>query len=224
MKHSRRRLIPSVLALLTLVVASSACSGTESAPDAGMDSGTDAGPDAGSDAGPDAGTDAGTDSGVDSGVSEWRIFITNTVQNADLGGLDGADQLCASQAADAGLEGDFQAWLSTRSLSVSDRLMHADGPYVLVDGTLVANDWDDLLDGSIQAPINLDANGDLRGGDTWTGTLATGASYSSDDCAAFTSGSGGIALCGSSESTSSTWTENITPACSTGLRLYCIEQ
>ena len=220
MKHSSCCLTPPVLVLLSAIVGLSACSDTESA----MDAGTDADVDAGLDSGMDAGTDASTDAGMDAGLSEWRIFITNTVQNADFGGLDGADQLCATQAADAGLEGDFKAWLSTRSLSVSDRLMHADGPYVLVDGTLVANDWDDLLDGSIQAPINLDANGDLRGGDTWTGTLATGASYSSDDCAAFTSGSGGIALCGSSESTSSTWSENITPACSTGLRLYCVEQ
>jgi len=141
-----------------------------------------------------------------------------------LGGLDGADQLCVTQASDAGLEGDFKAWLSTRSLSVVDRLIHADGPYVLVDGTLVANDWDDLVDGSIQAPINLDANGELRGGDTWTGTLATGASYTTDDCAGFTSGSDGTALCGTSASTSATWTQNITPVCSTGLRLYCIEQ
>jgi hypothetical protein len=164
------------------------------------------------------------DSGVDAGLSEWRIFITNTVQNADLGGLDGADQLCVAQAADAGLEGDFKAWLSTRLLSVSNRLVHADGPYVLVDGTPVANDWDDLVDGSIRAPINLDANGELRGGDTWTGSLATGASYTADDCAGFTSGSDGTALCGTSASTSATWTQNITPVCSTGLRLYCIEQ
>ncbi|MBW2191987.1 MAG: hypothetical protein JRG93_20865, partial [Deltaproteobacteria bacterium] len=149
---------------------------------------------------------------------------TNTVQNADFGGLDGADQLCATQAADAGLGGDFKAWLSTRSLSASDRLAHADGPYVLVDGTLVASDWDDLVDGFIAAPINLDASGAVGTGDTWTGTLATGASYPDDDCAAFTSSSGGIALCGSTASTSAAWTENVTPDCSTELRLYCIEQ
>ena len=105
-----------------------------------------------------------------------------------------------------------------------DRLTHADGPYVLVDGTRIANDWSDLVDRSILAPINRDANGDLRTGDTWTGTMATGASYLLDDCAGFTSGSAGIALCGQSGATNSTWTQNITPGCSTLLRLYCIEQ
>ena len=168
--------------------------------------------------------DSGTDSGMDSGVAERRIFVTNTVQNANFGGIAGADELCAAQAADADLEGEFMAWLSTRSSSVSERLTRASGPYVLVDGTMVANDWDDLVDGSILVPINLDANGGLRTGDVWTGTLATGASYPGDDCAAFTSGSDGIALCGASASTTATWTENITPSCSTQLRLYCLEQ
>ncbi|MDH3623935.1 MAG: hypothetical protein OES69_10615 [Myxococcales bacterium] len=184
----------------------------------------DPGSDSGTDAGMDSGTDAGADSGMDSGVAERRMFITNTVQNADFGGIAGADELCAAQAADANLEGDFKAWLSTRSSSVSDRLTRSNGPYVLVDGTTVANDWDDLVNGSILASINLDANGERRTGDVWTGTLATGDSYPNDDCAAFTSGSGGTALCGASASTDAKWTQNITPACSTRLRLYCIEQ
>lgn len=167
--------------------------------------------------------DAGIDAGMDSGVLESFIFITNTVQNANFGGIAGADRLCATQAAEANLGGEFKAWLSTLSSSVAARLTHSDGPYVLVDGTTIANDWNDLVDGSIVAPINLDANGELRGGDVWTGTLANGASYP-DDCMGFTSDTEGISLCGSSASTSETWTERITPSCATGLRLYCIEQ
>jgi hypothetical protein len=161
---------------------------------------------------------------MDSGVSESRIFVTNTVQNADFGGIAGADALCAAQAADAGLQGEFRAWLSTQSSSVSDRLTHASGPYVLVDGTMVATDWDDLVDGSILAPINRDASGQPRTGDVWTGTLATGASYPNDDCGGFTSSTAGIGLCGTTASTTAIWTENITPSCNTLLRLYCVEQ
>ena len=204
------RLVP-VIAMVGLL----ACGGSGAA--SGIDSGMDASM--------DSGMDSGTDSGPDSGVSEWRIFVTNTVQDANLGGIAGADELCAGQASDANLEGEFKAWLSTRTSSVSDRLTHSSGAYVLVNGTVVANDWDDLVDGSILAPINLDANGEPRTGDVWTGTLATGASFSRDDCAAFASDSSDeIALCGASASTTPTWTENITPACSVQLRLYCIEQ
>ena len=182
----------------------------------GSDSVTDAGPDAAADAGPDAGPDAG--------MTEWRIFRTDTNQNANLGGIAGADAICAAQALEAGLQGEFKAWLSTIASPVADRVTQASGRYVLVDGTRIADDWDDLVDSTILAPINLDANGMFRSGEVWTGTLATGASYPSDDCAAFASGTTGVALCGATNSTTATWTENITPACSTQLGLYCIEQ
>ncbi len=64
----------------------------------------------------------------------------------------------------------------------------------------------------------------FRRGDIWTGTLATGASYAGDDCEGFTDGMTGIAQCGASSATNAAWTQNITPACSTVLGLYCIEQ
>ena len=154
-----------------------------------------------------------------------RVFVTSTTQNANVGGIAGADALCATQAAAAGLNGTFAAWLSTIATPVSDRLEHATVPYVRVDGTVVADNWDDLVDGDIQAPINLDATGATRFGDVWTGTLATGAPYAVDDCNGFTDGtSGPRGQCGSSNSSGPTWTENITPRCSVQLRLYCFEQ
>jgi hypothetical protein len=158
--------------------------------------------------------------------TERRIFVTSTVYTAALGGIAGADARCATQADAAGLDGNFKAWLSTISSSVVDRLSHEGGPFARVDETIVANDWADLLDGALLAPISLDATGQAQTGDVWTGTLATGASYTVDDCAAFTSGDNadGHAYCGSSTSATSTWTYNKPAACSSTLRLYCIEQ
>ena len=158
--------------------------------------------------------------------SDRRIFVTSAVQTAGLGGIAGADEICATEAADANLQGEFKAWLSTTSSSVADRLSHDGGPFVRVDEVIVANDWADLVDGALLAPINLDANGQPRTGDVWTGTLETGASYTVDDCAAFTSGDNadGHAYCGSSTSTAATWTYNQRAACASTLRLYCIEQ
>jgi len=154
------------------------------------------------------------------------MFVTSTIQSANLGGIDGADALCATHADGAGLDGNFEAWLSTLSSSVSDRLSHEGGPFVLVDGTVVASDWDDLVDGALLAPINRDAMGQAQTGDVWTGTLPTGASYAVDDCMAFTSESTtvGQALCGNSTSATTTWTNNQPARCSSTLRLYCIEQ
>jgi hypothetical protein len=204
-----------------------ACSSTDGGGDAGTGGGAGTGGEAGSggNAGTGGGSGTGGEAGTGGGPSEWRIFRTATTQNADLGGIEGADAICAAEASAAGLQGEFKAWLSTVSLPVFDRVTRANGPYVLVDGTIVANGWDDLVDGSILAPINLDAGGVVRAGEVWTGTLAIGgASFLGDDCAAFTSGTTGVALCGATDSTTSTWTENSTPACSTLLGLYCIEQ
>jgi len=158
--------------------------------------------------------------------TERRMFVTSTPQTAALGGIAGADEICATEAADANLQGEFKAWLSTTSSSVADRLSHDGGPFVRVDEMVVANDWADLVDGALLAPINLDANGQPHTGDVWTGTLERGASYSVDDCAAFTSGDNadGHAYCGSSTSTTATWTYNQRAACASTLRLYCIEQ
>jgi hypothetical protein len=197
-----------VLASLGLL----ACASSESPTDSGIDASVD------------AATDSGMDSGMDASVLERRIFVTHSVQNAAFDGLDGADALCASQALASGLEGEFKAWLSTVASSASDRLTHSSDPYVLVDGTPVANDWDDLVDGSILVPINLDASGQLRGGDVWTGTLPNGLPYTQDDCSGFTNGTDGIGLCGSTASTNGSWTASSTPECSLELRLYCIEQ
>jgi len=216
--------------LLAIVVSGSlACSSTDPSTDSGTGGNAGIGGDAGTGgdagAGGEAGTGGNAGTGGDAGKSEWRIFRTETVQNANLGGIAGADAICAAQATEAGLDGVFKAWLSTIGSPVADRVTQSVGPYVLVDGTRVANDWDDLVDGSILAPINLDASGVERAGEVWTGTLASGASYPDDDCAGFNSGgTTGVALCGATNSTTATWTYNITPACSTQLGLYCIEQ
>lgn len=168
----------------------------------------------------------GGNAGNGGSPSDRRIFVTSAVQTAGLGGIAGADEICATEAADANLQGEFKAWLSTTSSSVADRLSHDGGPFVRVDEMVVANDWADLVDGALLAPINLDANGQPRTGDVWTGTLETGASYTVDDCVAFTSGDNadGHAYCGSSTSTTATWTYNQRAACASTLRLYCVEQ
>jgi hypothetical protein len=67
-------------------------------------------------------------------TEQRRVFVTSTRQTAALGGIAGADAICATQAADANLEGEFEAWLSTISSSVVARLSHDGGPFVQVDG------------------------------------------------------------------------------------------
>lgn len=224
-----------VLALLSLCACASESgtggnSGTGgSAGTAGTGGSAGAGGNPGTGGGAGAGGDAGMGGagGMESGVSERVVFVTSTAQTADFGGIDGADALCASEATAAGLEGEFRAWLSTRESSVADRFVQSTVPYVLVDGTRIADDWADLIDptdGYLQAFLNLDANGIVRRGDVWTGTLPSGLADDGDDCDGFTTGLSSSALCGSTQSINFPWTANTTPVCETRLRLFCFEQ
>ena len=193
--------------------------------DSGLDAGSGGGP--GSGAGGTAGAGGMAGAGGAGGVTgdpERLVFVTASTSDADLAGLLGADALCANEAADAGIEGDFKAWLSTVDTPVGRRLEQAEVPYVLVDGTRIANDWTDLTDGSLLAPINLDAAGQQRGGDVWTGTLPSGESYDVDDCDGYMSNGGGMGLCGTTQSTGAAWSASQTPSCGTPLRLFCFQQ
>ena len=87
------------------------------------------------------------------------VFISSeTYKGFSLGGLYGADQRCQSLAAKAGLENPltFKAWLSTPEMSAADRLLHSRGRYVLVNGLVVAQDWDALTSGALDNPIMVD--------------------------------------------------------------------
>ena len=79
-----------------------------------------------------------------------------------MGGLSGADAICQGEADRAGLGGTFVAWLSTSDTDARDRV--DDVLYRRLDGQLVAVDLNDLTDGSIANPINLDVDGGVGGG------------------------------------------------------------
>jgi hypothetical protein len=122
------------------------------------------------------------------------------------------------------LPGEFKAWLSTIDSAVADRMTRSSVPYVRTDGARIADDWDDLTDGSLLSLINRDANAAEQAADVWTGTLPSGLSYTETDCDGFTNGTAGFALCGTTQSINANWTANQIPACDTPLRLFCIEQ
>ena len=111
-------------------------------------------------------------------VSHPRLlFVTSTVQNGNLGGLSGADATCNSLASAAGLGGTFQAWLADSTQSPSTRQSQTGEPYVRTDGTAIADNWTDLIDGDIDVAISRDENGlEFNGQDkVWTNVAAVGA-------------------------------------------------
>jgi cysteine-rich repeat protein len=158
------------------------------------------------------------------------VFITSEVyQGFALGGLYGADQRCQSLAAKAGLERflTYKAWLSTPTMSAADRLLHSRGRYVLVNGLVVAQNWDALTSGTLENSIMVDEKSMTQNALVWTGTLVSGQpALGSEFCEDWDDDSGLLKLGGAglSASTDATWSFFEHNACLSEAPLYCVEQ
>jgi hypothetical protein len=157
-------------------------------------------------------------------------FVTSTTSDGHLGGVAGANQKCAARAVAAGLSGTFLAWLddSTSQPPVS-RFTQAGAAWTNTLGVTVAATWEDLVDGSLLAPIDRNEFGQLASGsnNVWTAVEDNGMGnvYFATCGSAWSSGSAANnGRVGSSNATTSTWTDSTDVACDQQLRLYCFEQ
>ena len=169
-----------------------------------------------------------------------RVFVTSNGFNAGLGGASGADAKCQSAADAVSLGGTFRAWISTPTSSPSTRFTRS-GPYVLLDGTLVASDWADLTKGTLRHPIDMtETRGKPKTGSycttgvpgAWTGTTTKGEKDTYDSCLGFTSGALTLTtqvVYGLPSSTGGAWTVGTclnggVNYCNRLASLYCFEQ
>jgi cysteine-rich repeat protein len=171
-------------------------------------------------------------------ILESRIvFVTSTMHTGNLGGLVGADAICNARAASANLSGIYKAWLSTDQLNgtPATRFVQSTVPYRKVDGVLVANNWADLIDGTIASPIDkTELNGAPPVGNTscavgavtvWSATTISGTlSDPIRTCTNWTSTSGGSNW-GRAIASDSTWTNWCSGGiCSWSSPIYCFQQ
>jgi hypothetical protein len=159
------------------------------------------------------------------------VFATSTTHAGDFGGLAVADGICQARAAAAALPGSYKAWLSTSTESPSTRFTKLAGPYRLVTGTQIADNWADLTDGSLDAPINRDESGAAVAGLAWTGTMPNGTSSPGPadfvNCDGWTStgvGLGNFGQTGNTTASNTFWTATGGWSCFDSLRLYCFQQ
>ncbi len=161
------------------------------------------------------------------------VFLSDTQTDGDMGGIAGANAICQADAAAASLSGTFLAWLSVsvasgNSSSPATTFNTDTGPFLLPGGVQVADDWTDLIDGTLDAPINHTASGETGVNSfVWTGTQSDGsaAATAAETCSEWSTtastGSGG-----SASLDSNSWTENFvtSASCTAVFRLYCFEQ
>lgn len=166
---------------------------------------------------------------------EYTVFITAQKYSGDMSppsseeltSLELADANCQQQADSVDLAGQYKAWLSDSDKNPANRfdLDDASGDFLLVDGTLIAESWPELLDGGILAPIDIDQYGDTTQTFTvWTGTDLQGAS-SGENCEMWTSlDSAKHGALGLSTSTTTLWTySDMLSTCSNPRHIYCFQ-
>jgi hypothetical protein len=167
-----------------------------------------------------------------------KVFVTNSVVSGQASswagtvstGIDAADEACQISATDAGLSnpGNFKAWLSTSIVNAADRIV-SDRPWMRVDGIKVADDSADLLDTSLDAPVNVTEYGTyIKMANTWTGSSYSGEAVA-DTCSDWTNKTGGQQ--GQNGDTTSMghtsidamWTQGNTTTCNNHYHLLCFE-
>jgi hypothetical protein len=158
------------------------------------------------------------------------VFVSSSTHQGDLGGLDGADDICQGLAEAAGKPGTYRAWLSDDTGSPSTRFIRATAPYVRVDGEIVANSYDDLTDGSnLNRAINLTETGiggALAPNQVWTSTGDDGQQQlAPDNCDGWTNGTAAFnGDFGLKSSISPAWTGSDFRHCDLVSRIYCFQQ
>ena len=181
-----------------------------------------------------------------SGDSECTntVFVTDAIMTGGfaagsaIGALPEADAICQAEANLAGLSGTYFAWISVDAAnSPAGIFTQSTDPYVLPTGEVVADNWADLIDGSLQTEIDVNASGGTPAGvcpvtNVWTATTISG-TPNPNNCSGWTN-NGGIVDRGISNSATGFWTDLGGAICSfstvcgagseVGGRLYCFEQ
>ncbi|HEY0138327.1 MAG TPA: DUF4215 domain-containing protein [Nannocystis sp.] len=169
------------------------------------------------------------------------VFVSSeTYLGAQVGGLAGADEHCRLLASKADLPGTYRAWLSDGEASPATRFTKGKLPYVLPPGlhglgVRVARNWVDLVDGTLDRPINVTETGELLvPGEScgapallaWTHTGPTaGPQEANASCGGWKFSINSVGSAGMVNRSDAAWTEGCGEVvCTMALHLYCIEQ
>ncbi len=159
--------------------------------------------------------------------AEYNVaFVSPVPVNGNLGGLSGADDLCAQWGADAGFPGDYRAILSTSSVAANSRLAGARG-WVRPDGRPVGDLPDELFSGSGPlAPLRITSTGeDVADARVWSASNNNGTfSTYHTDCINWTTASNTLdARYGFANVTSEWLDRGAADNCSVEYHLYCFQ-
>ena len=174
------------------------------------------------------GTDAARPADAGAAGHGTRVFVTSTKYDGNLGGLAGGDARCQARADAEGLGGTWLAWLGDGTDGPATRFVHSDAPYRVVGGGVAAENWADLIDGTIAAPFDHDETGTaLPATDdmiVFTAVFHTGGNPTPVNCEAWTTNAATLVPTGLASATDTGWTVFAPHNCDEMHHIYCFEQ
>ena len=167
-------------------------------------------------------------------IRDRLVFVTSGDVRGDWWGMTKQSiYWCNHFAAEAGLLTDsqprFKPWISTSEVSAAESLHHSRGRYVLTNGLVFAESWDDLVAGKILNPLNVDEHSQTHNALAWTGTAPDGSAVAGSNCIDWTSESvNQPGYIGHSSAVDGAWTFVDDPefnpdSCISENSLYCFE-
>jgi len=168
-------------------------------------------------------------------IRDRFVFVTHDTftgdfkQQSAMSGIDVADSICRSRAFASGLHTGtrFLAWMSDETSSPAERFFRSPGRYVLPDGTVIADSWDDLTDGKLAEPINLtEEMTEPSASFVWSNTSPDGTRLTDETCENWTTDSFDVnSWAGATEQADVRWTSEVIPiGCAAKFHIYCFEQ
>jgi len=159
----------------------------------------------------------------------WIVFVASEPSmQADFTGITGADYECRHRATKMFLPNGerYMAWVSSSEVQPAERMYHAQGPYMLVNGVQVAANWDALTSGTLEHPINVTEKNEMLEIAVFTGTDITGLRLpNTQHCSDWTSNDfEQTCWIGDSSATDALWTRGIEAFCGGFGSIYCVEQ
>ena len=153
----------------------------------------------------------------------YRIFVTSTTQNGNLGGRSGANAICSARAGEAGLSLEYLSSVSADGLEGLAHFPNAGSLYTVSSSNVrhlvtssISLFWEDSPQ-LLHAPRYNEYGVALTGVQAWSGT-DTG-TINCQNWSTSNAGQNGVA--GNVDSTSS-WRLSSLVSCDNSLHLYCI--
>jgi hypothetical protein len=159
------------------------------------------------------------------------VFVTDGSYTGNLGGLVGADAICQTEAENDGLPGIYKAWIAVAAqpitIAPSTDFTHLTNiAYRQVDGSLVANNWSDLVSGTTHNTAWLSGTGvDKTSASAWSDVSYSGGTiYAGPTCSDWTTASSTVGGQVNIPSSGYIQLASGSTACSNSNVLLCVEQ